>query len=92
MWHIYIIKCADNTLYTGTTTNISRRIKEHNHKKGGSYTRIRLPVMLLYSEAYLDRSKALRREAQIKQWTKKKKLALIAHDRAQLIKLSKSRD
>jgi len=77
MWHVYIVQCADNKLYTGTTTNIERRIKEHNKHKGGSYTRVRLPVTLIYKETQANRSEALKREAQIKRWSREKKLALV---------------
>jgi putative endonuclease len=92
MWHVYIIKCADNTLYTGVTNDISRRVNRHNARKGGSYTRTRTPVTLIHSEEYPTYSAALKREAQIKRWTKKKKLALIAGDTSHLHELSKSRD
>ena len=92
MWYIYIIECNDNTLYTGITTDMQRRIKEHNNKKGGSYTRTRLPVSLVYNETCSTRSAALKREAQIKRWSKQKKLALIKQDSSALIALSKSRD
>ena len=92
MWHVYMIQCADNTLYTGTTTDISRRVNEHNSSKGGNYTRIRNPVKLVYKEDYPNRSEALKREAQIKRWTKQKKLALITGDISHLHDLSKSRD
>ena len=92
MWYVYIIKCKDGTLYTGSTTDISRRLKEHNSSKGGSYTRIRHPVKLIYKEIHLNRSKAQTREAQIKRWTTKKKLALISRNKALLKQLSKSRD
>lgn len=91
MWYVYILKCADGIFYTGTTTDISRRLKEHNHKKGGACTRVRLPVKLTYKKAYETRSQALKREAQIKRWTRKKKLALIKRNGALLVKLSKSR-
>jgi len=77
MWYTYIIRCADKSLYTGATTDITRRIKTHNAKKGGSYTRSRLPVKLVYKEPHRTKSKALKREAEIKSWTKKEKLALI---------------
>lgn len=92
MWYVYILRCADDTLYTGITTDISRRLKEHNRKKGGAYTRASLPVKIVYKEPYQTRSQVQRREAQIKRWTKKKKLALIEANKAELIKLSKSRD
>ena len=77
MWHVYILKCGDGSLYTGITTDVLRRIIEHNNKKGGNYTRSRLPVELLHKENYSTRSKALKREYQIKSLTKNKKLALI---------------
>jgi putative endonuclease len=92
VWYVYILKCVDNSLYTGSTTDIKRRIKEHNAKKGGSFTRIRLPAKLVHKEYYLTRSEAQKRESQIKSWTKKKKLALIYHNKPELIQLSKSND
>ena len=82
MWYVYILKCVDGSLYTGSTTDINRRLKEHNSGKGGNYTRTRHPTKLLYKETYPTRSKAQRREAQIKGWPKKKKLALIRHSLA----------
>ena len=92
MWHVYRIQCSDDSLYTGTTTDISRRVNEHNCSKGGNYTRIRNPVKLVYQENHPNRSEALKREAQIKRWTKQKKLALINGDISHLHNLSKSRD
>jgi putative endonuclease len=92
MWHVYILRCKDGSLYTGSTTDICRRIKEHNSSKGGSYTRIRHPVRLIYKEIHLNRSNAQSREAQIKKWTKKKKLAFISHNKSLLKQSSKSRD
>ena len=77
MWHVYIIKCSDRSLYTGVTTDIKRRIDEHNAKKGASYTQGRTPVALAYSEKRPDRSEALKREAEIKSWPRNKKLDLI---------------
>jgi len=92
MWYIYILLCKDGSLYTGSTTDISRRVKEHNTGKGGSYTKIHKPVEIIYKEACRNRSDAQTREAQIKRWTKTKKLALIAHNKTLLKELSKSRD
>ena len=77
MWYVYILKCNDNSLYTGVTSDLSRRVNEHNNKKGGSYTRIRRPVKLIYQESYPTKLQALKREIQIKGWTKQKKLALL---------------
>ena len=67
MYYIYIIQCADDTLYTGITTELERRVEEHNGSdKGAKYTRIRRPVKLVYSEEYADRSAASKREYEIK--------------------------
>ena len=87
MWYLYILKCADGSLYIGTTTDIVRRLKEHAIGKGGFYTRGRLPVSLLHQEAHPDRSTAERREAQLKRWSRAKKLALVAGDKAFLKQL-----
>ena len=92
MWHVYIIRCRDGTLYTGSTTDIYRRLKEHNAKKGGNYTRLRTPVKFEYSETHKNRSDAQKREAQIKSWPRRKKLALIQCDVKMLHKLSVSHD
>lgn len=80
MWHVYIIKCSDGSLYTGITTDIKRRIDEHNAGKGAGYTRGRAPVCLVHRETRSSRSKALKREAEIKGWPRKEKLALIKKD------------
>jgi len=77
MWYVYIIRCDDDTLYTGVTTDISRRVREHNLKSGGNYTRTRTPVELVYQEPHPDRSAALKREIQIKKLPRAKKLELI---------------
>ena len=76
-WYVYILRCADNTLYTGITTDPERRLKQHNDGIGAKYTRYRGPVTMVYIEEACDRSSALRREWQIKQLTKDKKLKLI---------------
>jgi putative endonuclease len=77
MNYIYILKCADNTLYTGYTNNLEKRIKVHNSGKGAKYTKCRLPVELVYFEQYETKSEAMKREYAIKQLTKKEKLQLI---------------
>ena len=74
---VYIIKCSDNTLYTGYTTDITRRVKEHNEGKGAKYTRGRTPVELVYYEKKENKSSALKREYEIKQLTRKEKEDLI---------------
>ena len=77
MWNIYIIKCNDNKLYTGITTNLDRRIKEHNSGHGGRFTKFRNPVKLVFHQEALSRSEALKREAQIKKLSRSEKLDLI---------------
>ncbi len=76
-WFLYILKCRDESLYTGITTDIPRRIKEHNAKKGAFYTKNKTPVELVYQEAMANQSEARKREAAIKSLTKKQKLELI---------------
>lgn len=80
MWYVYILRCADNSLYTGITTSIERRLKEHNecNKKGAKYTRVRRPVNLAYAEQQLNRQEASRREYQLKKYNKKKKEQLVS--------------
>lgn len=77
MYFIYIVKCKDETYYTGYTTNIEKRIKAHNEGKGAKYTRGRLPVILVYWEQYEEKAQALKREYAIKQLTRKQKQQLI---------------
>jgi len=75
MWFVYIVRCADNSLYTGITTDVERRIEEHNtnNKIGSKYTRIKRPVILVYKEEALSRSEALKREREIKSLSHKEK-------------------
>lgn len=74
-WGVYILRCADGTLYTGCTNDLARRLRAHGNQKV-KYTRCRLPVDLAYFEAAADRSAALRREAAIKRLARRTKLAL----------------
>ena len=74
----YIVLCADGTLYTGITTELQRRVKEHNSGKGAAYTRQHGPVSLVYAEPQPDRGSATKREAQIKSYAKPRKLKMIA--------------
>jgi putative endonuclease len=92
MWYVYIIRCSDNSLYTGVTTDVPLRVKVHNEKSGGSYTRVRTPVMLVYQESHPTQSAALQREAQIKRWSRAKKLSRIKGNIQELANLAKSRD
>ena len=79
MYFVYILKCADGTLYTGIATELKRRVEEHNNSdKGSKYTRMRRPVTLVYSEKYPDRSTASKREYEIKKkMSRAEKLKLI---------------
>jgi putative endonuclease len=74
---VYILRCSDNTLYTGITNNLEQRIEAHNSGAGAKYTRSRGPVELIYRESCEDKSVALRREIAIKKLSKKAKLRLI---------------
>ncbi|WMJ77615.1 MULTISPECIES: GIY-YIG nuclease family protein [unclassified Sedimentibacter] len=77
MHYIYIVECSDKTLYTGYTTDVEKRIKTHNDKKGAKYTRGRTPVVLKYSEQFDNKVDAMKREAQIKNMNREKKLKLL---------------
>jgi putative endonuclease len=78
-WYVYVLLCADTTFYTGITTDLSRRILEHNGGRlGARYTRPRRPVRLAYFETFDGRSKASKREAAIKKMSRSEKRALVA--------------
>lgn len=78
MCYVYILKCSDNTLYTGWTNNIEKRIKTHSKGKGSKYTRVRLPIELVYFEEYEDKISAQKREYAIKKMSRKEKMALFS--------------
>jgi len=76
--YVYILKCNDDSLYVGCTNNLEKRIKQHNESKSGAhYTKIRRPVVLVYSEIAPTLKEARDREAEIKRWHRDKKMALI---------------
>ncbi len=78
MHYIYLLRCSDQTIYCGYTTDIDRRVEEHNEGKiGAHYTKTRRPVELLYSEKFNSKREALQRELQIKKMTRQEKLKLI---------------
>jgi putative endonuclease len=78
LYFVYILQCADNSLYIGCTNNLEKRIKQHNDSKWGAhYTKIRRPVILKYSEQFKTLKEARRRESQIKSWRRDKKINLI---------------
>jgi len=72
-----MLECADHTIYTGYTVNLEKRLIAHNQGTASKYTRARLPVTLVYSEAYSSKSEAMRREAALKRLSRADKLALI---------------
>lgn len=71
--YMYVVKCIDNTLYTGYTTDLVRRIKAHNNKKGAKYTRVRVPVSLVYYEEFTSKSEATKAESAFKKFTRLQK-------------------
>ena len=80
-WYVYMLRCADGTLYTGIATDVKRRVAEHNDeggRLGARYTRARRPVELVYQEPAANRSEAGKREYQVKQLPREEKQALIA--------------
>ena len=77
MHYVYILRCADDTLYTGWTTDVERRVAVHNSGKGAKYTRARLPVELVYTEEFDDKVEAQKREYAIKQLARAEKESLI---------------
>ena len=77
IWFVYVLRCADGSLYTGATTDLDRRHRRHEAGTASRYTRSRRPTRLVYWEAHPDRGAALRREAAIKALTRAAKLALV---------------
>ena len=85
IWYVYILLCSDQTLYTGITDNLEKRIASHNAGRGAKYTRGRGPVFLRYAETCESHSHALKRELEIKKLPKDKKLALcLSYEREKL--------
>lgn len=77
VWYVYMLKCSDDSLYTGVTTDISRRVDEHNNSPlGAKYTKPRRPVILVYQEICENRTMATKREAEIKKMARKDKMEL----------------
>jgi len=77
-WQHYVLECADNSYYSGSTTDLKRRVCEHNQGKGAKYTRSRLPVKIIYSEGYPNRSSAQKAEAAFKKLNRKQKEQFIS--------------
>jgi len=78
-WVVYVLRCRTGQLYTGCTTDLERRVREHNLGIGSRFTRSRLPVVLVYKEEVPSRSEALRRERAIKGMSRSEKLRLVGH-------------
>lgn len=76
-WKLYILRCSDESLYTGITTDVQKRLDAHNSGKGAKYTRSRTPVELVYTEDCLDHSTALKRELEFKAMRREQKLKMI---------------
>ena len=77
MHYVYLLRCADGSLYVGETSDLGSREREHNEGRGGSYTATRRPVRIVYAERQASRSEALKREQQIKCWRREKKEVLV---------------
>lgn len=77
-WFFYLVRCNDDSLYAGITTDVERRVAQHNDGTGARYTRSRGPVRLEHSEPWPDRAAASRREREVKRWDRQDKEALIA--------------
>ncbi len=90
IYYFYILKCSDKSYYAVSTTNIENRIKAHNMGEGAAYTAKRRPVQLVYNERFNSLDDAVKRERQIKKWSRAKKEALISGEKKKLKKLSKS--
>ena len=77
MWFVYIIKCKDGSLYTGSTNDLEKRFEKHKAGKASKYTRSHIAVRIVFFEKYGNKIVALRREREIKSWTRKKKIELL---------------
>lgn len=89
MAFVYILKCSDDSYYVGSTTNLTKRIEEHNNEVGANYTKKKLPVKLVYYEECQSIETAFLRERQLHGWSRKKKEALINNMHEKLPELSK---
>ena len=87
---VYILRCNDNSYYTGHTDDIEKRIAQHREAKNGGYVATRMPVTLVFSEQFSTRLEALALERQIKGWSRKKKEALMREDWIELSRLARS--
>ena len=79
-YFVYLLKCKDGSIYTGITTDVARRLKEHQNGNGGHYTASRGAFKIIHTEEHPTRSAALKREAEIKSWRREKKMTLVRRD------------
>lgn len=86
-YYTYMVLCSDNSLYTGYTDDVQRRVQTHNSGKGAKYTKARLPVTLVYQEQFQTKQEAMQREYAIKQFTRAQKLRLLPQELQQKMKL-----
>ena len=77
MWYTYILLCEDGSLYTGYSNNVEHRFNEHKNGKGGHYTRSHKPIRIVYIDQFATQSEALKRERQIKGWSRQKKIKIL---------------
>ena len=89
-WFVYMVRCADGSLYTGIAKDVARRCQQHNAGTASRYTRSRLPVVVAYEEVQRSRSLALKREAAIKAMNRRQKLALLGSYRPQRAKVRRN--
>jgi predicted GIY-YIG superfamily endonuclease len=87
VWFVYILRCADNSLYIGATSDLDSRLLKHRDGSASHFSAAQRPVTLVYSETHPSREAALKRERQLKRWTRAKKEALLAGDSALLKRL-----
>ncbi len=80
MWFVYILLCIDNSFYTGSTNDLDKRFNAHKAGKGGSYTRSHKPIKLIFHQQFDSKSEALKREIEIKSWSRKKKIKILKID------------
>ena len=91
VFHVYVLRCSDGSLYVGSTNDVALRLRRHNEGRAANFTAQRRPVTLACSEQHPSRAAARRREAQLKGWTTAKKEALVAGDRSTLHELARRR-
>lgn len=85
---VYILRCADQSLYVGRTQDLERRLAEHQNRQGCLYTALRLPAKMIFSQSFANENEAYAAEQQIKGWSRKKKEALVKNNWNEIVKLS----